>query len=314
MKEGAVKNRHRLLKNTWENRGLLIMALPALALIFMFNYMPMAGLVVAFKNYNFMDGIWNSDWVGLRNFSFLFVSKELTVRIVRNTVLYWLLFTAVGTVCSVALAIMINQCSNAILGKLSQTVMIFPTFISWIAVSFVVKAVLDGENGMLNRFIESLGGEAVQWYAESSKWPVILLIVNLWKSAGYNSVIYLSALSGMDASLFEAADLDGASKWQQIRYITLPMLTSMVCINILLGLGGIMHSNTGLFYQVTRNIGLLYPTTQTIDSYVMATLTSGSNEFGLTSAITFFQSIIGCILVILTNWFVRSKEEENALF
>lgn len=314
MKGTAAKRKTGLLKNTWENRGLLLMALPAVILIFMFNYLPMAGLVVAFKNYNFMDGIWNSEWVGLRNFSFLFVSKDITIRLIRNTVLYWLLFTAIGTACSVAIAIMINNCKNAVLGKLSQTVMIFPTFISWIAVSFVVKAILDGENGMLNHIIANFGGEIVQWYAEPEKWPVILLITNLWKTMGYNSVIYLSALSGMDASLFEAAELDGASKWQQIRYITIPMLTSMICINLLLSLGGIMHSNTGLFYQVTRNIGLLYPTTQTIDSYVMTTLMGGSNEFGLTSAITFFQSIIGCVLVVVTNWIVRSKEEENALF
>lgn len=290
------------------------MALPGLVIIFMFNYMPMFGILVAFKNYNYSDGILGSAWVGLKNFRILFVAKDVTIRILRNTVSYWVLFTVIGTICSVTLAIVLNDCVFKRFAKISHTLMILPTFISWIAVTYIVKALLDSQNGLINHILIALGANPVQWYSEPGKWPVILLITNLWKGLGYGAIIYLSALAGMDEELFEAAELDGASRWQQIRYITLPMLVSMISIMTLMSLGGIMYSNTGLFYQVTKNIGLLYSTTQTIDAYVMNTLTNGSSDFGMSSAVTLFQSAVGCIMVIITNAIVRRKEPENALF
>ena len=290
------------------------MALPAMVLIFMFAYMPMGGLVVAFKKFNFSDGIWGSPWVGLENFKFLFASADTTWRMIRNTVGYYLIFTITGTVCNVALAIALNECRLKRFSKISQTMMILPTFISWIAVTYIVKALLDGNNGMINHIMASLGMEEISWYTEPKYWPVILTIVNLWKNIGYGSILYLSALAGMDQEVFEAAELDGASKWQKIRYITLPMLTSMISIMLLMGLGGIMTSNTGLFYQVTKNVGALYPTTQTIDSYVMNALTGGSSNFGMTAAVTFFQSVIGCIMVVIANLLVRRWDPDKSLF
>lgn len=303
----------KFLKNMKKNKALVLMVLPGFILIFMFAYMPMFGALVAFKEYNYADGIIGSPWVGLKNFKFLFVTPQTTWRMLRNTVGYFVLFTVVGTIANVALAIILHECLFKKFARVSQTFIVLPTFISWIAVAYIVEAVLSSNTGMLNNILESLNLEPVNWYGSPKYWPVILLIVNLWKSVGYNSILYLSALSGMDQEVFDAASLDGASKLQQIRYLTLPMLTSMISIVTLMSLGGIMTSNTGLFYQVTKNIGVLYPTTQTIDSYVMNALTSGSS-FGMTSAVTFFQSFVGMIMVVVTNMIVRKWEPDNALF
>ena len=302
-----------LLRNTGKNWQLLMMALPGIVLMFMFTYMPIAGLTVAFKDFDFAKGIFGSEWIGLRNFQILLASKETTFRIVRNTVLYWCLFTAVGTFMNIAIAIMIYECTAKWYGKISHMVMIFPTFISWVAISYIVKAYLNSGNGMFNNILTSIGLQPIDWYLSPEYWPVILLITNVWKGCGYGSVIYLSGLSGIDTSLFEAADLDGATRMQSIRYITLPLLKSLVSINLLLSLGGIMTSSTGLFYQVTRNTGVLYPTTQTIDSYIMNAITTGGN-LGATTAVSFFQQIIGSFMVITVNWLVRRKDEESALF
>ena len=247
----------KFLKNMKKNKALVLMVLPGFILIFMFAYMPMFGALVALKEYNYADGIIGSPWVGLKNFKFLFVTPQTTWRMLRNTVGYFVLFTVVGTIANVALAIILHECLFKKFARVSQTFIVLPTFISWIAVAYIVEAVLSSNTGMLNNILESLNLEPVNWYGSPKYWPVILLIVNLWKSVGYNSILYLSALSGMDQEVFDAASLDGASKLQQIRYLTLPMLTSMISIATLMGLGGIMTSNTGLFYQVTKNIGLL---------------------------------------------------------
>lgn len=302
-----------LLRNISKHKGLFLMGIPGFVMMVMFSYMPMVGLLAAFKDYDYTLGLFGSDWCGLQNFQLLIESKDTTIRIVRNTVLYWCLLTTVGTVMNVTIAILIYECTSNRFGKYSHMIMIFPTFVSWIAVSYIAKAFLNDGNGMINGFLTSLGMEEVAWYLTPKVWPIILLIVHVWKNCGYGSVIYLSALSGMDPTLFEAAEIDGATKWQRTRYITLPMLKSMVSINILLALGGIMHSNTGLFYQVTRNTGILYSTTQTIDAYVMNAMTTGS-DLGSTAAVTLFQSVVGCFMVVFVNWLVRRKDEENALF
>jgi len=303
-----------LIKNTIKHRALLLMALPGMILIFMFCYMPMFGIVVAFKNFDYARGIWSSDWIGLRNFKFLIASKDVVWRMVRNTMSYWFLFMTTGTVCNLGLAIILHECIKKRFAKISHTIMIFPTFISWIAITFIVKSLLDNNVGLVNHLWKALHMEPVNWYATPSKWPLILFLVNMLKGVGYGAIIYLSALTGMDQELFEAAEIDGATKMQQIWNITLPLLLPMISIMTIMGLGGIMSSNTGLFYQVTRNIGLLYPTTQTIDAYVMNALTSGSTDFGMTSAVGFFQSVVGSVMVIGTNLIVRRWEPDNALF
>ena len=290
------------------------MALPAMVLLFMFSYMPMYALTVAFKNFNYMEGIMGSAWCGLTNFKFLISSKSLSWRLLRTTVGYYLLFTALGTVANVGLALLINECASRRYVKVAHTVMIMPTFISWIAVTFIVKAFLNTGNGLVNHLLEAAGLQKVNWYLSPKYWPVILSIITLWKGTGYGSIIYLSALAGMDAQVFEAADLDGATKLQKIRYITLPMLTNLISIKLLLSLGGIMTSNTGLFYRVTLNTGILYSTTQTIDAYIMNALTSGNSQFGMIAAATLFQSAVGAMMLLLVNFVVRKVSPENALF
>ncbi|MBQ4109251.1 MAG: sugar ABC transporter permease [Clostridia bacterium] len=310
---GRQLKRDSLISNTCKHKGLLMMAIPGFAMMLLFSYMPMVGLLAAFKEYDYTLGLLGSEWCGFENFRLLLESKDITIRIVRNTVLYWCLLTTVGTIMNVGIAILIYECTANKFGKYSHMIMIFPTFVSWISVSYIAKAFLNDGNGMINNILSTFGMTEISWYLTPKFWPIILLVVHVWKNCGYGSVIYLSALAGIDPSLFEAAEIDGASKPQKIRFITLPMLKSMVSINILLALGGIMHSNTGLFYQVTRNTGILYSTTQTIDAYVMNALSSGS-DLGSTAAVTLFQSVIGCIMVVSVNWLVRRKDEDNALF
>lgn len=309
----AYSQRREIAHNLWKNRTLLLFVLPGVVLILLFNYVPMFGLVLAFKQYNFSKGVFGSDWVGLKNFQMLFVNSATTIRMVRNTIGYWALFTAVGTICNVALAIALNECRRKYFARTTQTLMILPTFISYIAVTYITSGLLSSK-GMVNDLVVAFGGEPISFFTEPKYWPVILLIVNLWKNTGYGSVLYLSALAGMDQEMFEAADLDGASKWQKIWYITIPMLSSMVAIMTLLGLGSIMTSNTGLFYQVTRNSGPLYSTTQTLDAYVLNAMVGGNSSYGVTTAVTAFQSAVGCFMVIVVNLIVRKISPEHSLF
>lgn len=303
----------KLLKNTYKNRTLLFMALPAVIIMILFNYVPMFGLVLAFKNFNYAKGIWGSDWCGLDNFKYLFLVGETAWRLTRNTVLYYIAFTITGTVGAVMLAIGINEMVLKKTGRMFQSFMILPTFISYIAVSFVVYAFLKNDTGIVNRLIVSLGGDSIRFYQDDTKWPIILLIVNMWKNIGYSSVLYLSVLTGIDPNLYEAASIDGASAKQKMWYITLPMLVPMVIVRTLMGLGRIMHSDTGLFYQVTKNSSALYETTQVLDSYVLNAIMS-STDYGMTAATTFYQSVVGFVMVVGTNMIIRKISPDNALF
>lgn len=297
------------LKNTWHHRAHVVLALPAFLVLFFIMYVPMTGLVLAFEDFNYADGIFGSPWVGLDNFKFLLQSKDTFIRFTRNTILYYLLFTAVGTVLNVAVAIAIDQMVFKRAAKTMQTLMIIPVFISYAAVQFIVFAFIDQRNGLINTVL----GTNYRFYSTASYWPWILLIVKIWKDTGYGSVLYMSVLSGIDTSLYEAADIDGANKWQQIQHITIPSLIPMVTVMLLLSVGNVMHSDTGLFYQVTRNNGRLYETTQVIDSYVLNQIFKSSN-FGFTAATSFFQSVVGLLLMLFANWTVRKIEPENALF
>jgi multiple sugar transport system permease protein/putative aldouronate transport system permease protein len=272
----------------------------------------MFGLVLAFKNFNFQD-VFFSPWNGLDNFKYLFTVGNTAWRLFRNTVGYYIIFTIVCTIGEVALAIIINEMVLKKLAKFLQSCMILPTFISYIAVSFVVYAILKTDGGIINNIITAFGGEKISFYTNAQYWPVILTLVKAWKGIGYGSVLYLSSLTGIDESLYEAAKLDGATTWQRIRYVTLPMLVPMIIIRTLLGLGNIMHSDTGLFYQVTKNSGMLYPTTQVLDSYVLNSIVDGAN-YGMTAATTFVQSVIGFIMVVGTNMIIRRVDPESALF
>lgn len=297
------------LKNTWKNRANVVMALPGFLILFFIMYVPMSGLVMAFKEYNFFKGIWGSPWNGLDNFKFLWESKDLFVRMTRNTLLYYVIFTAIGTLLNVALAIAIDQFVFKKMAKTMQTLMIIPVFISYAAVQFIVYAFISSDTGILNNTL----GMDTSYYTTASLWPILLTIVKIWKDTGYGSVLYMSVLAGIDTSLYEAAEIDGASKWQRIWHITLPSLIPMITVMLLLSVGSIMKSDTGLFYQVTRNSGALYSTTQVIDSYVLNSIRT-SSDFGYTAAASLFQSVVGLVLMLFANGLVRKLQPENALF
>ena len=301
------------VKGLWKDRELVLMALPAVILLILFNYVPMTGLVLAFKKFDFSLGLYRSPWNGLENFKHLFLAGNTYWRITRNTIAYYLLFTAIETVCSIALAVAVNELVFKKIGKYAHSVMVLPTFISYVAVTYIVKALLDYNTGVINSIIASGGGERVNFYMQAQFWPLILSLITVWKQTGYGSVLYLSVLSGIDQELYESASLDGANVWKRMRYITFPMLVPMMMVKLLLGLGNIMHSDTGLFYQVTRNTGALYKTTQVLDSYVLNSIMTAT-DFGVTAATTFYQSIIGFVMVIAVNLIVRKVSPENSLF
>ena len=300
------------LHNTWKHRAHLVMCIPAFLLLFLFSYMPMAGLSLAFKDLNYKLGIWNSPFVGLDNFKFLINSGQTFWRMTKNTLQYYVIFTVICTSFSIAIAIGIDQLIFKRLGKAYQSIMIIPIFISYAAVQFIVYAFFSN-NGMINNIIGFFGGDPVRWYTSAKYWPIILTFVRIWNSVGYGSVLYMSVLSGIDQQMYEAAQIDGANKRQQIFRITLPCLVPMITIMLLLSVGGIMRSDTGLFYQVTRNSGILYDTTQVIDSYVLNAILT-TPDYGYTAATTFYQSVVGLVLILTANGIVRKAAPENALF
>ena len=231
------------LQNTWKHRAHVIMALPTFLILFFIMYVPMAGLVMAFKNFDYTKGIWASPWCGLENFKFLLASKSTFVTMTKNTLMYYVIFTALGTFLNVTLAIAIDQFVFKRVAKTMQTLMIIPVFISYAAVQFIVYAFISTDTGILNKTL----GMNVRFYSAAAWWPLILTVVKMWNSVGYGSVLYMSVLAGIDTELYEAAEIDGANKWQKIWHITLPALIPMVTVMLLLSVGGIMRSDTGLF-------------------------------------------------------------------
>ena len=290
---------------------LYLMMAPGLIYLFINNYMPMAGLVVAFKNYNVVDGIFGSPWAGLSNFTYLFNDAWT---ITRNTLLYNIVFIIINLILGIAFAIFICDIRSKACKTIYQSAILLPFLMSIVIVSYITFAFFSGDNGMLNKTIlPFFGKEAINWYSESKYWPVILVIVNTWKGVGYGGLIYISSISGIDPSFYEAAELDGASKWKQIRYITLPSIMPSVITLTLLNIGRIFYSDFGLFYQVTQNSGQLYDTTNVIDTYVYRALLQSGN-IGMASAAGFYQSIVGFACVLLANVVVRKLSPENAMF
>ena len=297
------------LKNTWKHRAHVVMALPAFLILFFIMYVPMAGLVMAFKDFDYTLGIWGSPWNGLENFKFLLASKKTFIEMTRNTLLYYVVFTVLGTFLNVTLAIAIDQFVFKKVAKTMQTLMIIPVFISYAAVQFIVYAFISTDTGIINHMLDT----PIRFYSTASWWPLILTVVKIWNSVGYGSVLYMSVLAGIDTELYEAAEIDGANKSQKIWHITIPALIPMITVMLLLSVGSIMKSDTGLFYQVTRNSGVLYSTTLVIDSYVLNAIFRNSN-FGFTAATSFFQSVVGLLMMLFANGMVRKIAPENALF
>jgi putative aldouronate transport system permease protein len=292
---------------------LYAMMLPGLAYLFINNYIPMPGIIVAFKRYNVNQGIYGSPWSGLRNFEFLFSSSQAFI-IIRNTLLYNFAFIIINSLIAIALAIIISDVLVTGLRKVYQSAILFPFLISIVVVSYIVFAFLSHENGMMNKTIlPLLGLKTKQWYNETTWWPLILVIVNCWKGIGYGTLIYIAGIAGIDKTFFEAAEIDGAGKWQQIRQITIPCLIPSITIILIMSVGRMFYSDFGLFFQVPQNSGSLFAVTNTIDTYVYRALISAGG-IGRSAAAGVFQSLVGFTLVMGSNALVRKLSAENALF
>lgn len=303
-------------KNTKKKllRGIPIylMMLPGLIYLFCNNYMPLFGIVIAFKKVNWQKGLWKSDWVGFDNFKFLLKSSE-AVTMLRNTILYNIVFIVLGTVCAIAVAILLNEIVSKRAKTVYQSSILLPYLMSWVIVSYLVFALLGSESGFVNGILQKLGMKEISWYQETKYWPFLLVFINLWKTIGFNMVVYYSSIVGIGQEFYEAAKLDGASKWKQITSITLPLLKPTVITLFIISLGAIMTSDFGLFYQVPKNQGVLYPVTQTVDTYVYNALMKLGNV-PMSSAASVLQSVVGFVLVLAGNAVVRKYEKNSALF
>ena len=300
------------VKTFQKNLPLTIMALPALVVMFLFRYLPMSGLLLAFKRFSVRKGIFGSDWVAWQNFEFLFKTSDAWV-ITRNTILYNAFFIALDLVMAVAMAIGLSELLRKRRAKVYQTIFMAPYFLSWVVVSFMAFSLFSVDDGLFNHLLNYFGFSGVNWYAEPGKWPFLLTFFQLWKTVGYSTVMYISTLTGISNDYYEAAIIDGATKWQQIRRITLPCLKPMMIVLTILAIGRIFYADFGLFFQLPRDSGPLYPVTQVIDTYVYRALKETGNV-GMAAAASLYQSVVGFVLVVGANLVVRRIEPDSALF
>ncbi len=312
----ARKRRRRFTKDDLELTGL---SFCTVLWFISFCYVPFFGIVFAFKNYKFAPGkgfiyslFVNSKWVGFRNFEFLFKTPDIG-NILRNTLGYNVIFIVIGVTLPVALAIMITEMHSRKLAKTCQTAMFLPHFLSWVVVSYFVFAFLSSDKGLINTFLRARGGTGIMWYLEPKYWPFILVFVNTWKTIGYSMVVYMASITGIDRALYESAVIDGASKWQQIKGITLPLLRPIISIMLILNLGHIFSSDFGLFFRVPRDSNSLVNVTQTLDVYVYKALMQ-QNNFNYSSATGLLQSVCGCITILVANKVVKRIDPESGLF
>ena len=291
---------------------LYVLAAPGFLYLLINNYLPMGGLVMAFKNINWQKGIWGSDWAGLKNFEYLFKTPD-ACNITRNTIVYNVVFIIVNMIVALLYAILLSEIKSKLAVKSYQTIIMLPFMISMVIVSYLAYAFLAGDNGMINGLLAKLGKEPISWYSEPKYWPVILVVINCWKGVGYGTVVYLSSILGIDQELYEAAAVDGIKEMQKIRYITIPLIKPTIITLVLLNVGRIFYSDFGLFYQVPMSSGALINATSTIDTYVYRGLIT-LGDVGMSSAAGFYQSIVGFVLILVANAITRKFSSENALF
>jgi len=289
------------------------MVLPGLIYLLINNYLPMFGTVIAFKDFNYTDGLWGSAWSGLKNFQFLFATQDAYV-ITRNTLLYNAVFIVFNLALALTVALLLNEIRRRMLQSVYQSILLLPYLISFSIVGYLVYSFLSMEYGFINSVVlEKLGLPPISWYMEAKYWPFILVLVNAWKYIGYSSVIYLAAMTGINQEYYEAARIDGANRWKQMTRITLPLIKPVIIVMMLLLVGRIFYADFGLFYQVTLNTGILLPTTNVIDTYVYRALIQ-TGDVGMSSAAGLFQSVVGFLLVFSVNLLIRKFDKENALF
>lgn len=304
----------RLRSSTFRgNLVFVLFTLPALAYLFVFNYLPLAGSVLAFKDYRYDLGIFGSEWIGFENFEFLLGSNDIW-RMTRNSIGYGVLFIIFNTLFALILALLMYELTSKLTLKFVQTSVILPNFLSWIMISFVVYIFLNAQSGVVNTFLEGRGVETFDWYTKARAWIFVIPFVSAWKNIGWMSLIYYSSLMAVSADLYEAASLDGANKFKQAIHISIPAVTPVIATMSLISVGqSLIRQDLGLFYHVTRNSGLLYETTDVIDTYVYrATIQNG--DIAMSSAAGLFQTVVGLCLVLITNWIIRRLSPDSAIF
>ena len=295
-----------------KNRILLLMLLPAILYFFIFNYIPMGGTILAFKNYNFRDGILGSPWVGFDNFKYFFISGQAWI-VTRNTILYNLGFITVNTILQMGLAILIAEIGGKYFKKLTQTAMFLPYFISWLVVGIIAYNMLNLENGTIDSLIVKLGGEKFNFYTSTAVWPFILIFVSAWKNVGYGTVLYLAAIMGIDTETYEAAKIDGANIFQRIFKVTIPSLVPTMIILTLLAIGNIFRGDFQMFYQIIGNNGPLFNATDVIDTFTFRSLIQ-SGEVGMSAASCLYQSVFCFVTIMITNYLVKRYDNDYSLF
>jgi len=295
-----------------KNRYSYLLVLPAVAYVFIFSYATYPYLLIAFQRFNYQQGPFRSEWVGLDNFRFFFQSND-AVRVTWNTIQLNVLFMIAVTFFAVALALLFHEIRSRLFMRIAQTTMIFPSFLSWIIVSYMMYSLFTMDYGIINQLLQWFGAEPVNWYSTAKAWPSILVGMKVWKDAGMSSIIYLAAITGIDGSLYESADIDGASRWQKMTRITLPLIAPTIAILTLLNLGKIFYGDFGMIYAIIGDNGVLYPTTDVIDTYVFRALRQIGDPSNA-AAVGLFQSAVGLLLVYLANRFTRTFFKEGALY
>lgn len=314
------KNRVKAKKFTFDDLELILLSLPTVIWYALFSFLPMFGVLLAFKSYKmtpgkgFITSFLDSPWVGIDKFKFLFARDDMGA-IFAKTIGYNLIFIILSVVIPVTLAVMISNLYSQAFGKVCQTAMFLPHFMSWVVASYFVFAFLSPEQGLVTRMMQNMGMGTFNFYgAEANKvWPFLLVILNIWKTTGYGMVVYLASITGIDSTYYEAAVIDGATKWQQVKKITLPLLKPIIIIMTIMALGRIFNSDFGLFYQSTKNATALYPSTQTLDVLIYNML-SRSSDMSMAAAAALFQSAAGCVTILLANWVVTKVDSESAFF
>lgn len=312
-KEGKEKRTAGLLKNTWKNRELVLMGLPAFLHVALFCYVPMYGIILAFKKYNFTDGILGSPWCGFSNFKFFYKSGKM-LSLTWNTFMFNIIFLVLNTTAHVVLAVFLNETiMNGKVRKVLQSVSLLPNFVSWVICSIIFYNLFNFDYGVINNIIRMFGGEPIHVYGTPNAWYFILPLLSLWKGLGYGSIVYLAACKGIDAELYEAAAIDGANSWKRIRHITLPLLKPTIILLTLMNLGHLLKGNFDMFYQLIGNNTRIIQKVDIIDTYVFRAVLDGT-DYGLTAAIGLYQSAICFVLVLVVNRIVKLYDPDYALF
>jgi len=300
------------IKELSKNRYLYSMAIPGLAFLLIFAYIPMFGHLIAFKDFKISQGLWGSQWVGFKNFKFFFESEDW-LHITLNTLFLNGLFLFSGITFAIILALCLNEMTNTFFKKIAQSIIFLPYFVSWMVVGMMTLSIFNSTSGLLNKFLVSVGMQPINWYQRAELWPAILTIIYVWKFSGYNSIIFLSAITSISDEYYESAKIDGATRFQQIRFITLPLIKPITIILILLGLGRIFFGDFGMIYSIVGDNSLLYPTTDVIDTYSFRALRQIGN-FSMSAAIVFYQSLMGFLTMIIFNFIIKKIDKDYSLF